>query len=319
MRFTDSDMAKVGLLDFKPRNRSRHNIYLIGAFICTIIAVYVAAFNGDSAGSRQVGAAIVSIIIIVLCLVSLYARQRNNDLVLATEFQCMLYSAAAGSGSLFYLIIKHDGTVVHASRSVGEQFSYFPYTTAQSLDGLFIEARIPKFDQDKITDVLRQGESKSFIMKMSLSSGITDIVVTIDPLLRPSGYSVLRARYFSDKRGNANNLADIASDTFRSLLDDAPTTHFVADEFGMLRYVNPAFARLCGYDAATMTEERMQLRDVLYLPSGAPIGADYEFDAVSESVILGTRTGERLPVRLALSPHRSGGRVLALVGTVTQA
>src|SRR5690348_11878508 len=124
MRFADQNISQVGLMDFEPRNRSRHTAYLIGAYVVTIMAVVIAAMNGSTEPSRVAGATIISLIIIVLCLVSIYARQRNNDLVLATEFQNMLYSSAAESGSLFYLIAKHDGTVVHASRGLGDLFSY---------------------------------------------------------------------------------------------------------------------------------------------------------------------------------------------------
>jgi len=318
MRFADSDIAEMERLEFAPRKRSKQSLYMAAAFTCVVFIVILSAAAGDSESARGIGATIVSLLLIVLCLISLYVRQRNIDLLLTTEFQNMLYAAAAESGSLFFIISRHNGTVAHASKGLSQLFDYFPYPSHQALDGFFIEGRIPKLDRDKVEEALKSTDPKPLIVQTQTKSGSAKLVLTIEPLKRPAGFCVLRARPFSDTRGNADQLSYIASDTFRHLLDTSPTAHFICDEHGALRYVNPAFAALCGYGAQEMIENHMSIRSLL-AQNDRPLGADYEFTTIDDIFQLHSLNGETTPVRLTLNLHRTDNkRVSALVGSLSK-
>ncbi len=185
MRFADNDLTKVALIDFVPRNRSRSVVQLVFAFVCAIIVILATRSFAETESSQDTATFVVCIALTVLCAISVYFRRRSDDLVLATEFQNLLYSSAASIGSQFCIIAKRDGTVVHCSSGISELFNGFPYPVSQALEGFYIEGRIPKFDQDKINDALLMDERKSMLIKISTAMGISDMVINIDPLPRP--------------------------------------------------------------------------------------------------------------------------------------
>lgn len=314
MRFTDSNTSKVGVMDFAPRARSRHTLYLVAAYVCTVLAVIVLASQDTDSSGRTAGAAAISIIIIALALVSLYIRQRNNDLLLATEFQNMIYASAAEVGTLFCIIAKRDGSTVHAGRSLAKLFNYFPYPTVQALDGFYIESHLPKFDQAKINEALQQDIPKSFLVKINTASGVMDTVISVEPLARPAGYYVIRGRLFSDKRGDPEKLANISSQQFQQLLDSSPIGHFLCDANGTLRYANPAFAALCGKSPASMVHERQSITRLFALDAGKSWSEEYEFSPLdNQPAYIQGASARKVLISLKIQRNEKD---ISLLGTV---
>lgn len=314
MRFTDSNTSKIGVMDFTPRSRSRHTIYLVAAYVCTVLAVIVLAAQNNSGEGAAVGATFISILIIALALVSLYIRQRNNDLLLATEFQNMIYASAAEVGTLFCIIAKRDGSSVHASKSLAKLFNYFPYPTIQALDGFYIESHLPRFDQAKLNEALQQDAAKSFLVKISTASGVMDTVISVEPLARPAGYYVIRGRLFSDKRGDPEKLANIPSQQFQQLLDSSPVGHFLCDANGTLRYANPAFAALCGASPEGMVHERQSITRLFVLDAGKTWSEEYEFSPLdSQPAYLQGASARKVLISLSIQRN---DKESSLLGTV---
>lgn len=319
MRFADNDLLKVGLPDFTPRNRSRSTIQIIVAFICTIAAVLATLRFTQSDSAQDIGALVVCLVLILACLLTLYFRKRSDDLIMATEFQNLLYSSAASIGSQFCIIVKRDGTVVHSGAGLSDLFNGFPYTVSQALEGFFIEGRVSKIDQDKITDALLMNERKSVLLKLSTAIGITDMVITIDPLPRPQGYYVIRGRQYQGERKTGSALlTDISSETMRHLLEESPVGHFICDDFGRFEYINPALASLVGKTPQEMIEERLHITDILTRTNGDPIGRDYEYRDLKEEVLLSGKNKKATRLKLELSLIREANKITALVGTLTQ-
>lgn len=319
MRFADNDPSKVALLDFMPRDRSRHSVHIIFAFICTIAAVLATLRFSKSDSAQDMVGLIVCIMLAMLCMVTLYFRKRSDDLVLATEFQNLLYSSAASLGSQFCIIAKRDATVVHASPGLSDMFNGFPYSVSQSLEGFFIEGRLPKFDQDKIHDALLMNERKSLLIKLSTTMGISDMVVNIDPLPRPHGYYAIRGRYYQGQRKAGSALhADISPETMRHLIEESPVGHFVCDDLGRFEYINPALATLVGRTPQDMIEARLHITDILKRVNGNPIVKEYEYHDMREEVLLVHTGGKPTRLHLELSLIREGGKTARLVGTITQ-
>lgn len=317
MRFADNDLNQVALPDFMPRDRSQAVMQILFAFITSIAAVLATLRFMKTESVQDIGALIVCLIISLLCLITIYFRKRADDLVLATEFQNLLYSSAASIGSLFCIIAKRDGTVVHASAGLAGLFNTFPYGMSQALDGFFIEGRVQKIDQGRITDALALDERKSMLIKLTTGKGESDMVINIDPLPRPHGYYVIRGRYYQgDRKAGSANLAEISIDTLRYLLDTSPVGHFICDDFGRFEYINPVLAALLNRTPQAMIEDRLHINDILSQTNGSPIGREYEYHDMKEEVLLKGGKVTRLHLELAL--FKEENKVTALVGTVTQ-
>lgn len=317
MRFADNDLNQVALPDFMPRDRSQPVMQILFAFVTSIAAVLATLRFMKTESVQDIGALIVCLIISILCLITIYFRKRADDLVLATEFQNLLYSSAASIGSLFCIIIKRDGTVVHASPGLAGMFNRFPYSMSQSLEGFFTEGSVQKIDQDRIADTLALNEQKSMLIKITTTKGESDMVINIDPLPRPHGYYVIRGRYYQgDRKAGSANLAEVSIDTLRFLLDNSPVGHFICDDFGRFEYINPALATLVGQAPQAMIESRLHINDIFSQTNGSVIGKEYEYHDVREEVLL--KGGKVTRLHLELSLLREGNKVTALVGTVTQ-
>lgn len=317
MRFADNDLNQVALPDFMPRDRSQPVMQILFAFVTSIAAVLATLRFMKTESVQDIGALVVCLIISILCLITIYFRKRADDLVLATEFQNLLYSSAASIGSLFCIIAKRDGTVVHASPGLSDLFSTFPYTVPRALEGFFIEGRVQKIEQGRIIDALALDERRSMLIKLTTTKGESDMVINIDPLPRPHGYYVIRGRYYQgDRKSGSANLAEISIDTLRYLLDKSPVGHFICDDFGRFEYINPALASLLGQTAQDMIESRLHINDILSQTNGTPIGKEYEYHDMKEEVLL--KSGKVTRLHLELSLIKEDNKVTAMVGTVTQ-
>lgn len=319
MRFADNDLAKVALIDFVPRDRSRSLVQIIFAFACAIAAILATRSFAQSQSSQDTATFIICIALTLLCMATLYFRKRANDLVLATEFQNLLYASAASIGSQFCLIAKRDGTIVHCSPGMSQLFNGFPYPVSQALEGFYIEGRVPKFDQDKINDALLMDERKSLLLKISTAMGISDMVINIDPLPRPHGYYVIRGRYYQGQRkAGSALLADISPEIMRHLLEESPVGQFICNDFGKFEYINPTLAAFVGKTPQQMMEQRLEIKDIFKRTNGDPIGREFEYHDMKEDVLLVTADDSTIRLKLELSLIREGGKISALVGTVTR-
>jgi PAS domain S-box-containing protein len=319
MRFTDNDTEQPALLDFMSRNRSRPTFQIVLAFICAIAAISASRNYAVTETRQDTITFFVCLLLTVVGIATLYFRKRADDLVLATEFQNLLYASAASIGFQFCLISKRDGTAVHCSDGLSKLFDGFPYPVARALEGFFAEGRVAKIDQDKITDTLLMNERKSLVVKLSAASGISDMVLTIDPLPRPHGYYMIRGRYFRGDRGTGSVLlGDISPEIMRHLLEESPVGHFICDEFGRFEYINPALAALIGLTPQTIVEDRLTIPDLFSQKGGKRLVQEYEYRDMKEDVILTSRTGLANPVHLELSLIQDAGKVVAIVGTITQ-
>jgi PAS domain-containing protein len=321
LRFTEHTIAQFGAEDFIPRDRSRPIRFLFLAFVCTVIATCVTLFYGATVSDRMVGMFIITIMLMALCLITIYFRRRGHDLVMATEFQNLLFAGAASVGYGFCLIVRHDGSTVYSNRAVNGLFMDFPYHDSQALEGFIEAGKLARFDADKITNALASGERRTCLVRATTRDAHQDMVITVEPLPRPQGFYVVRGRPYFEKRsretGSGDALSAIPGNTLLTLLEATPNAHFVCDEFGRLLYLNPAFGRLAGYTLDAALERRLTLNDLFTRTGGAPLVVEYDFQNLNEEVTLTTAHGAPSRVQLILTLHREAGKITALVGTVT--
>ncbi len=204
MRFSDERLSERLGPDFVPRHYSSVIWALVVAYaiaLCLIIGINIFIVSN---GNDLLGISAIIIVIGALAFYSILQKQRNLDLVHATEFENALLSGAAAVGSRFYLIIRGDGTVVYSSYGLRLMFPQFHANEERALDSLFEAGGVMKVDRDRIYDALYHGASDRLIFPLRDDSGRDqEFIITVEPMERPAGYFVLKGREFVPSRQEA--------------------------------------------------------------------------------------------------------------------
>ncbi len=287
-RFTDIDSAASGVKDFITRSRTP-SVLQVTALLLTalIISLSIIVSVTDKL-------ALISILCILIAAVGWYVlvqTQQNRDLVLATEFQNALFSAAMNMNSKFCLIIRPDGTMVYLDRSFQELFREFLRQPRRNF-AIFLEyAEVSNKDRDALYASFARGVPEQVTLDIRTGDGQTEkIVMSIEPIKRPSGFILLRAHDFIEKRSgeapayateNSRMIAVPASDIpLSDFIEHSPIPIIRLDEKGNLTRGNQAFHRLT----------RDLLRQRLPMPFLSLVSSARQTDA--EAILTSASKGE---------------------------
>lgn len=291
MRFTD-DRDNIQLsVDFVSRKQRPSLWAVVTVYAFSILTIFLVSYyrgEGNWLGSML----LITIVVAALAFYSLYIKQGYLDQIIATQFQNALLSAAAGQGAAFCMILKRDGTVVHADNGIREMFPHFAHNEAQALQALLEEGGVSEVDQKRIFMDLQQGKGDRLIFSIERADGEKqEFILTITPLKRPPDFFVIRGRPFvanregqlvrgeEDKRALHAVLAS-------HLLDEAAIGLFAAYSDGKIAYINHLTEEQMGYGRGEVMARHLSLRDMLYqLGSGAiqdPSPEPYEGEALLE-------------------------------------
>lgn len=135
------------------------------------------------------------VIIGITCWYVATQMQHNRDLLNATEFQNALFASALGLGHKFCMIITRDGGVIYFDRPFQSCFPDFMKQPARSL-GVFLElTQVSDAEREKLMSAIQQGGYDKITLTVRTAGGVTErMLVSIEPILRPSGYILLRGR-----------------------------------------------------------------------------------------------------------------------------
>ncbi|MFZ4541362.1 MAG: hypothetical protein ACOYNL_06070 [Rickettsiales bacterium] len=200
MRFDNIDSLRADQMDFVPRARRNQVRNLMIAFAITIAVIVI------------LSPSTIPTIILLLLLggYATYQKQTNLDLVMSTEFQNMLFSQALNVGSAFTMIIRRDGTIVHASESVSGILPNYDYGQAQTIDGL-IGTTIAQPGRDRIlAAVMTSGRERVVFPITALDGTKKNYILSVEPLARPAGYTLARGREYLGQRNSDSFIFDAA-------------------------------------------------------------------------------------------------------------
>lgn len=299
--------------DFVPRSYSRPIRELIIIYTLTIIAVFMLSHYRDAIGGNWISSIVISLIVSGLAVYTVLRKQQHNDQMMATEFENLLFSAAAGLGSAFCIFIKADGTVVYANDGARRMFPRVGYEEARALDSLLINAKVEKADQDKLHSAMSRGQKESLVIAITdAEKNRHDFILTIDPLRRPAGYFVLRGRqYYSERKVVAKlsgRLQKTTPEKVGDLLQHVPLPMYIVSVSGVLEYVNPALEQMIGYGDNELLDSGMTLQKLIYHADGYETG---EFESVEfhGAVLLSCRNGSLAKAQLQqIISHDEFGR-----------
>lgn len=322
MRFSETEYTNPGQLDFVPRERNSQIWKVAIGFCGTIILIFVLGLAPDIVGGKTTAALISMAAVAVLCFYVIYRKQQSLDLVMATEFQNMLFSQAAALGSTFCIFVKRDGTIVYANDGLTKLFPHYAYADSEALEAIFDQGGVRKPDRERIMGSIYASQHDRVLFPIRMPTGETkDFILTIEPLTRPGGFMVIRGRPYRDQRTGMQLLPDVLRSTSADKLDHLLATtavaHFVTDGFGSLEYANPALELMLGYEQGELTGGKVALRQLVYQLGNQRTGEDYTLaDYVGEAT-LRKKQGALVTVVLQQSVLRDAqGKVSGATGSI---
>jgi two-component system, cell cycle sensor histidine kinase and response regulator CckA len=269
IRYTDLDIATSGARDFVIRKRSPTLLQLFIIFLSVLlIAISVTLTVADKL-------ALIMIMFVTVASVGWYVIiqiQRSRDMVLATEFQNSLFASALGINNKFCIIIRRDGNIVYLDRSFQDMFPDFLKQSRRSIDILLEQGKVSRPDSEKIYSAIERGVYEKVIFDIRGSGNVYHkIVMSIEPILRPSGFILLRGREFVEARSNE----DLPATTRSALLNKGNITLFsyvmdtmhmgvyMAGPAGNIIHANPVLEQWLEYNDGEITLSNLSLQDII--------------------------------------------------------
>lgn len=322
MRFSEIDSMTPNQLDFVPRERRNQVSKLIVAFVATMLLVFVSAYMPIFSHMDIYAPLLAILLVALLCLYTVYRNQVNLDLVMATEYQNMLFSEAASLGSTFCMFVKRDGTIVHANDGLTNVFPAFNYGEARALEGIFEQGVIRKVDRERIMGAIRSGTADHLIFPiLDRYQDKKDYILTVEPLTRPAGFSVVRGREYLGQRAGTQKLPDMLRSTTVDKLDYMLSTTSVAlyttDAYGRFEYVNPAFELMFDYEPGSIIDSKLSLHHLVFSMGEQVVTEESTLHDYSGEATLIQRNGARLKLNLTQSVMRdANGKPVSATGTI---
>jgi PAS domain S-box-containing protein len=320
MRFDETDYSSPGQLDFVPRERRNQVNKLILVFVVALAALFIIGMLG---AANRLHATLLSLIIVAfLGFYAVFRNQRNLDLVMATEFQNMLFAQGTALGAAFCIFVKRDGTIVYANDGLKELFPHAAYSDSRALEAIFAQGGVHRSDRERIMGAIYAHQAERIAFPARTASGEEkNFILTVEPLQRPGGFSLVRGREFRGQRAGVQLLPPAlratSADKLDALLAATPVAHYVTDAFGRIEYANPACEELLGYAPGEMMEGRLALRDMLYQISGQRIAEDYRPGEYYGDALLQKKQGGYANVILHQAVSRDHeGRTLGATGSI---
>jgi len=211
--------------------------------------------------------------------------QRGRDLVLATEFQNALFASALGFNNKFCLIIKREGSIVYMDTGFQKMFPELLKERLISIAAMLKHGKVGTTDKEKIFAAIDRGVYDKVIFDINGKDGISNrIVMSIEPIVRPSGFILLRAREFIEQRfgeksgtgpseaaSGSNPLLSRSSITlFSYIMDRMNTGVYMTDPLGNIIYANPVMEQWLSFREGEIISSSLSLKDIVHQGSSHP-------------------------------------------------
>lgn len=330
MRFNETEYTSPGQMDFVPRERRSDIWKTLVAWGIAIVLVFLLARLPESNEGRTLAAFLSVAVVTGLAFYFIYRKQQNLDLVMATEYQNMLFSQAVALGSEFTLFVRRDGTITYSDSGLKDIFPNARYGDFQALETVFEQGGVPKTDRDRILASIANGKRDRIVFPLQRDGETLEYIVTTEPLPRPAGYSLLRGRQYQGQRSGAQAMPAVqnmpealhstGADRLEHLLASSPAGFYTTDHAGRLEYVNPALEQWLGYEAGDLTGTHTPLHRIFYQMAGRPVPDNYRLAQFEGEVLLQKRQGSLFAASLKQTLMRDDqGNITGATGTLLPA
>ncbi len=208
---------------------------------------------------------------------------RSRDLILATEFQNALFASALGFNNTFCLIIKREGSIVYMDTGFQKMFPDLIKERVISIAGMLKHGKVTTVDKEKIFAAIDRGVYDKIIFEIRGPDNLTlKVVMSLEPIIRPSGFILLRAREFVEQRTRdgapemktgapTNPLLTKSSITlFAYIMDRMNTGVYMTDPRGAIIYANRLIEQWLGYRDSEIILTSLSLKDIVHQGSSHP-------------------------------------------------
>jgi PAS domain S-box-containing protein len=286
VRYSDLGREKQNATDFIVRQRTPTVVQLLVVAFVTLLVVtcLVLAVN-----DRNSMLSLVAAVIILTALYVVAVVQRNRDLILTTEFQNALFASALGINNKFCVIIRKDGSIIYLDKSFQELFPEFIKQPRRTIDVLLDYGRVNKEESNHIFEAIEQGIYSKVIFNIrGAGKEYHKIVMSIEPILRPSGFVLLRGRDYVDNRkeDSKTNITQINKSSitlFSYVMDRMNMGVYMINPSGEIVYINTTLEIWLGYQDGELNNRLTTLSDILHQYNGQmPTNQlfDYEGEAL---------------------------------------
>ena len=216
---------------------------------------------------------IIFVILGALGTYVVYTVQRARDLVLATEFQNALFSSALGHSNEICLIIKYDTTIAYIDKTLQDMLPNLYKEPRRDIDVLLEQGQVSKEDRKIVlTAIERRVRSKVVFDITDHKKQRHRIMMSIEPIMRPKGFMLLRGREFIEKRVLGpdmpeNDKTPVFNKTnlnlFSYIMDSMDIGAYIIDLFGSITYTNTTLEQWLDYDEDELVSHELSLRDII--------------------------------------------------------
>ena len=309
--------------DFIIRRRILPVWQLLVLFGLSFTILFVVTTNAQMLGGAiGLGLAIFAVIG-PLTWFTVYFSQQNRDMLLAAEFQNALFSAAARLKTKFVMIVKQDGTIFYFDRGFQR---VFPETNSRGtlmIDKIFSSKQISAVEAEKLHRALDENHADTVFIHLPNDKGEEQkIIITIDPLPRPSGFFIIRGRDYVVKRYERDTTKSASlpmtdnphlSASLSHMLHTVPYGIYTTDADGNLLFANYRLESWLGYNQNEMASRKLNLMSLVAPQNTATVESlllrDCEGDVQFKSK-------EGRPVQLHLQQEITKDENGAVIGSV---
>lgn len=322
MRFNETDAAMHNQMDFVPRERRMDVWKVIIAFVATVFLIIISVYSPLFKGMESFGPLLAILAIIILCLFVVYRKQVNLDLVMSTEYQNMIFAQALTQGYSFTFIVQRDGSLVYTSEGLSDIFPDFSHSQSRSLAGIFEHHAIRQTDRERIMGAIHSGSGEHLIFPIiDKKNEKKDYIITVEPIQRPSGFSIIRGREYLGKRTGSQMMPDILSSTtidkLDRLLSTTPTAMYTTDTYGRLEYVNPALEHILGYEPGQILELKLSIQHIVFSMGSHVLTEESSLvDYAGSATIVQNHGVQRQHTLVQYVTRDSNGKVVGATGSI---
>lgn len=279
IRYTDFSANDAMRPDFMPRKRKPTPQELVLIFLAALaISIILPVFVLNKM-------ALIFWLSLLLAVGGWYVITeivRSRDLVLATEFQNALFASALGFNNKFCLIIRREGSIVYMDNGFQKMFPGAVRERVVSIAGMLRHGKVAALDKERIFSAIDKGVYDKIIFDIAGSDNLpTRIVLSLEPIIRPSGFILLRAREFIETGARnapeakhlppGNPLLTKSSITlFAYIMDRMNTGVYMTDPTGAMIYANRLMEQWLGYRESEIITGNLSLKDIVHQGGSDP-------------------------------------------------
>jgi PAS domain S-box-containing protein len=166
----------------------------------------------------------------------------------------------------------------------------------RTIDILLEQGKVSKEDTNKIFKAIEQGVFEKVVFNIKGAGGVFHgMIMSIEPIMRPSGFIMLRGREFIEERVSDDNVVRVnplnksSITLFSHVMDSMNMGVYMTNPAGQIVYVNPVLEQWLGYQDSELTAKNLSLQDIIHL--NGQRSEKIEPDNFEGEIVLQKKTG----------------------------